>query len=61
MIPLVKNINAMVCYFPENIINGNIFFVLRLHTSEAYSEPSQTPKMKRFVNVINSFQEKAAS
>ena len=39
---------AMVCYYTEKVIYGNIyiFFVLHLHTSEVYLEPGQTSKMK---------------
>ena len=47
---------AMVCYYAEKIFSAIIFFgCFTLHTSEAYSEPSQTSKMKLFVNVINGF------
>ena len=53
---------AMVCYYAEKIFSAIIFFgCFTLHTSEAYSEPSQTSKMKLFVNVINGFQQKAPS
>ena len=37
------------------------FFVLRFHTSETHSEPSQTSTMKIFVNVINNFHIEAFS
>ena len=50
---------TIVCYYTEKIINGNFLFVLRLHNSETYSEPTQISKMNLFVNVINGFQLKA--
>ena len=50
-----------VCYNAEKIISGNIFCFFILHTSMVYSEPSQTSKMKLFVNVFNDFQQKAPS
>ena len=52
---------AMVCYYAEKIISGIIFCCFTLHTSEAYSEPSKTSKIKLFVNVINGFLQKAPS
>ena len=50
---------TIVCYYTEKIINGNFLFVLRLHNSETYSEPTQISKTNLFVNVINGFQLKA--
>ena len=52
---------ARVCYNAEKIISGNIFCFFTLHTAMVYSEPSQTSKMKLFVNVFNDLQQKAPS
>ena len=59
--PNAISCGAMVCYYAEKIISGNFFGCFTLHTSDAYSEPSQTSKMKPFVNVVNGFLQKAPS
>ena len=59
--PNAISCGAMVCYYAEKIISGNFFGCFTLHTSDAYSEPSQTSKMKLFVNLVNGFLQKAPS